>query len=117
MKSDLSIVSISSCINDLDFVNFLYDGLQGVPKNIAFKKYNKFSNLPQVNENKSNYVERGFRVTCERNENQNFSNQLSNSSSGFVIGDLDQRSSFDVDECLDDLLRTCDEYVVLVLKL
>lgn len=67
LKSELSIRSITSCIQDLEFVSMLYDGYQGIPKSEAFKRYKQILNLPQINDNKSNYVERDFRITCERN--------------------------------------------------
>lgn len=112
MKSDLSIVSITSCIQDLEFVTYLHDGYQGIHKNQTFGKYRTLSNLPRGNDNKSNYVDRGFRITCDRSENAN--NQKKNEMSSptvSMLDDFNNQIAFDENErSLDDLLNSCDGY-------
>lgn len=113
MKSDLSIVSITSCIQDLEFVTYLYDGYQGLHKNQTFGKYRTILNLPRGNDNKSNYVDRKFRITCDRSENAN--HQIKNEMSSPTVNmleDINHQIAFDENESsLDDLLNSCDGYL------
>lgn len=109
MKSDLSIVSITSCIQDLEFVTYLYDGYQGLHKNQTFGKYRTLSNLPRGNDNRSNYVERGFRIICDRSDNVNNQNQLGSPLT--MQEDVNNQTSVDEsNSTLDDLLNNYDGY-------
>lgn len=107
MKSDLSIVSITSCIQDLEFVTYLYDGFQGLHKNQTFGKYRKLSNLPRSHDSRSNYVERGFRIICDRSENVNNHNKNEMGSPTVMLEENNKQTSID-ESCLDDLFNNCD---------